>query len=146
MTDWSPLLGRGAGVALVVGGAVNLGTGLWLASLTGNDAVWQWLLAVAVERYGEAATLVNGALVSAAVNVGAPAVAALLCVVAAVGLFGGWVAFQGDGARWPFVAAIVGAVNPLAVPVSAVAVVLLFLSGRMRSATDRATTDGATND
>ena len=146
MTDWSPLLERGAGVTLVFGGAVNLGTGLWLASLTGNDAVWQWLLAVAIERYGEAATLVNGSLVSAAVNVGAPAVAVLLCVVAAVELFGGWVAFQGRGGRWPFVAAIVGAVNPLVVPVSAVAVVLLFLSGRMRSATDRATPDGAAND
>ncbi|MFB6143652.1 MAG: hypothetical protein ABEJ30_09970 [Halorientalis sp.] len=125
MTDAPPLRTRLAGAALVVASAMTLGTALWLASLTGSDTMWRWLLTAGIERYGETEMLVNAPLVTAIVNVGFPAAAAVFLAVAAAQLLFGWRAYRGSGGRRPLAAALLGLVNPVSAPVSLVAAGLL---------------------
>lgn len=133
----SPLAARAAGGVLVFGGAVTLGTGLWFLSLTGSDALWRWLLGVVVESAGETPALVRGSQVSALVNVGVPAVGVLFCLVAGAQLLTGLWAYRGERGRRPLAAALVGAVNPLAAPVSALAVVFLLYRRRVATTAGR---------
>lgn len=130
MPDDPTLVDRTGGGLLVLGGAVTLGTALWLATLSGSDGAWYWALSVAVAHLGETPTLVRGPLVGTVLGVGLAVLAALLVLVAAGQVLVGWRTFEGGRGRRPLVAAVVGALNPLAVPISLFAIAVLLYRRR----------------
>ncbi|MFB6146886.1 MAG: hypothetical protein ABEJ08_04290 [Halobacteriaceae archaeon] len=121
-------------VHLVLAGAVNLGSGAALAYLAESGWLVRTALSVVPGEAGSLGALMKGGTVGLLATKGAIAVGFLLIVVA-VGQFavapGTW-----RGQRfWSGVAAgVAGTVNPLALPLSFVAVATLAFAGHSESA------------
>lgn len=115
---------------LGLAGLANLVAGAWLASNAGADWLVTWLVGVLIGRYGELGGLSRGGSIAAVATWGAWIGAALLVVLAALALYGCWLTIRGLRWRRALGTGVLAGLNPVALPLGAVAVALLVLGRR----------------
>lgn len=120
---------RVAGSAyLGLAGLVNVVAGAWLVWHVGSVRAMYWLIDVTVGTLGELGGLERGGMIDLVVTVGFPVVGAALVLVGAIQLFCGWQSARGRGHRRAIGAAVLGCLNPLALPPGIVAAALFGLA------------------
>lgn len=115
---------------LALAGVANAVTGLWLVWVAGSAWAINWLISASVGTFGELGGLERGGGIEALATVGFPILAGVLLLVAAAQLLCSWRAYGARGRRGAVGVAVLGSINPIALPLGVGAAVLFVLSRR----------------
>jgi len=123
----TPVTRKVGAVHLVLGGVTNLATATWLWSRP-TAARLDIAIAIISRTVSEAELLVREPLIATVTGSAWTMLCVLLAFVGCWQAVAGIRAFRGTKWRWAIGAGIAGLVNPLAFPVGAIALTLLFVT------------------
>lgn len=127
VSDWTRKVGS---LHLAVAGLVDVAVAIGLASLVLRGQLLSLLIDLLPTVVDEVELVANAPFIVRSAAWGGPVLSVLLLGVGALQLYSGWHAYRRRRWAWGIGSGIAGMVNPLALPLVLVAVVLLVLSKR----------------